>query len=237
MNCPKTISAALFQVQNKATRLVHDSENSFQSYKYVSVDRYYEYIRPLLNDAGIMIIPNEVESGLSPDGKTLKLVFEFHILHKDGDVWEFPIRRTVYIPYNGAQAIGSALSYADKFILRTLFKLSTGEEADVEHEIKQPTVDADAGSTVRGGQDPVVDFDYAGAPYRVFGGGNEINKTFTAIETWGVQMKKNQHIKTDLNTKEVNRVRGDVKDSQDMTENAKAKMLASIDGLGVTYEA
>ena len=50
-------------------------------------------------------------------------------------------------------------------------------------------------------------------------------------------MKKSNHIKSDLNTKEVNRVRRDVKDSQDMTENAKAKMLASIDGLGVTYEA
>jgi hypothetical protein len=79
-----------------------------------------------------------------------------------------------------------------------------------------------------------LDFDYSGAPYRIFDNQNRVRQTFTEIETWGVRMKNDAN-KNDANAKEVNRVRGDVKDSQDMTENAKAKMLTSIDGLGMTY--
>jgi hypothetical protein len=41
MNCPKVISNALHQVQSKVTRLVHDSENQFANYHYVSIDAYY----------------------------------------------------------------------------------------------------------------------------------------------------------------------------------------------------
>ena len=116
MNCPKIIANELHNIQSKAERLVHDSKNNHQKYSFVGIDKYYEYIRPLLNVHGLMIIPNEVESSLSDSGKTLKAIFEFYILHKDGEMWQFPIKRTVYIPFHGAQTCGSALSYADKFL-------------------------------------------------------------------------------------------------------------------------
>ena len=80
-----------------------------------------------------------------------------------------------------------------------------------------------------------IDYDYAGAPYRVFDQQNRESQTFTEIETWGVRMKNDAN-KTEANRKEVNRVRKDIDDSQDMTDNAKAQMLARIDAMGMTDE-
>ena len=55
---PKIIKA-LLEVQGRVRRLGHDSENKYASYNYVSIDQYYEKIRPLLTDAGLSIIPTE----------------------------------------------------------------------------------------------------------------------------------------------------------------------------------
>lgn len=126
--CPKVIANALAEVQSKIKTIGFDSNNEFAKYKYVSIDKYYEVVRPLLVDAGIMIIPDEEDSSVSEDRKLYKTRIRFTILHKDGAYWDFPIRRTVILPYTGAQSCGSALSYAEKFCMRTLFKMTTGEE-------------------------------------------------------------------------------------------------------------
>ena len=47
---------------------------------------------------------------------------------------------------------------------------------------------------------------------------------------------KNDANRTEANKKEVIRVRKDVEDSQDMTPNGKAQMLARIDAMGMTNE-
>tara|TARA_R100000951_G_scaffold116391_1_gene127999 strand:+ start:1492 stop:2199 length:708 start_codon:yes stop_codon:yes gene_type:complete len=170
---------------------------------------------------------------------TTKVVGDFNYLcttlfHIDSKQW---LRSETVI--GGAnskpQDIGSGITYMRRYHIQAMLNLEADFEDDGNVASGRNTTEISSPRRTTPQKD--IDFDYAGAPYRVFGSSNEISKTFTAIETWGVQMKKNQHIKTDLNTKEVNRVRGDVKDSQDMTENAKAKMLASIDSLGVTYEA
>ena len=225
MQCPSTISKALFSIQEKIQKVGHDSENDFNKYSFVSVDRYYDYIRPMLNDAGIMIIPTEIESELSNSGKTLKQVFQFHIVHKDGDVWEFPIQRTVYIPFTGAQACGSALSYADKFIFRTLFKISTGEDGvDIEKkEIENKDPD----------DNPAANFDYSGPPYRVFDAKGNIKKEFTDSRTWrGVVQKMGTPI-SELNVLEVKRIWADIEHDIELTDNAKKNWCAGFVKMGV----
>lgn len=230
MKCPITISNSLFEIQSKVKRLVHDSENNYQSYKYVSVDAYYEFIRPLLNDAGLMIIPNEEDAGLSPDGKTLKVVLAFTMLHKDGDVWEFPIRRTVYLPYTGAQSCGSALSYADKFIMRTLFKIPTGEyEAEADEKTSH---DADSLQKVRGGQDTTIDFDYSGQPYRIFNGNGSVSQTFNEIRAWGMKIKASNDLGNSNNIQEIERIKRDVNDDMQLTEKEKEAFMNSLNSLG-----
>lgn len=126
--CPKVVANALAKVQSSVKTMGFDSNNEFAKYKYVSIDKYYDVVRPLLVDAGLMIIPDEEESSVSEDRKLYKTRIKFTILHESGEYWDFPIRRTVILPFTGAQSCGSALSYAEKFCMRTLFKMTTGEE-------------------------------------------------------------------------------------------------------------
>lgn len=130
--CPKVIANALFDIQSKIGALGYDSTNDFSKYKYVSIDKYYEKMRPLMNDAGIMIVPDELESSLSEDRKLYRAVYQFTIIHKDGAVWNFPIRRSITLPFTGAQSAGSALSYLEKIAMRTIFKINSGERDDAD---------------------------------------------------------------------------------------------------------
>lgn len=130
--CPKVIANALFQIQSQIGTLIYDSSNEFAKYKYVSIDKYYEKMRPLMNEAGIMIIPDELESSLSEDRKLYRAVYQFTILHKDGATWNFPIRRSITLPFTGAQSAGSALSYVEKIAMRTIFKINSGERDDAD---------------------------------------------------------------------------------------------------------
>jgi hypothetical protein len=243
--CPKVIAEAIYKVQSSITKLNNDSNNKYANYRYVSIDAYYEGIRPKLTDAGLMIIPNEVESGLSPDGKTQKTIIEFYLLHKDGEIWNFPLRRTVFLPYTGAQTSGSALSYADKFIMRTLFKIPTGEydpeqdavaPSDPEHEADRKD-DADAIATVKGGQGMTIDFNYSGPPYRVFNKDKSVAASFTDVRTWGLTLKKNlSKLPRDTsiysaNKNEIDRISKDINDDQSISDKAKNSLNSSIDSL------
>lgn len=246
MNCPKVISNALHQVQGKVTRLVHDSENQFANYHYVSIDAYYEAVRPWLTEAGLMLIPNEREAQISPDGKTQKVVFEFWVMHKDGEIWEVPIQRTVYLPYTGAQSSGSALSYAEKFVMRTLFKIPTGEvELESQHPAMggasaPPVQDADAMSSVDGrGQDAEIDYNYSGPPYRIFTANKAVKQTFTDIRPWGTMLKTMVSKATDsdkprllaANEKEIDRVREEVSEDGSLHIKTRNTLIKSIDSI------
>jgi len=252
MNCPKVISNALHQVQSKVTRLVHDSENQFANYHYVSIDAYYEAVRPWLTEAGLMLIPNESEAQISPDGKTQKVVFQFWVMHKDGEIWEVPIQRTVYLPYTGAQSSGSALSYAEKFVMRTLFKIPTGEtEVEAQEPLTTgstlpPAQDADALSPVRGGgQDAAIDYNYTGPPYRIFTASKAVKQTFTDIRPWGTMLKTmvgkaSDHEKARLikaNDAEIDRVREEVAEDGSLHIKTRNTLINSIDSIRPSEEA
>jgi len=131
-DCPKIIANALFEIQSQIGTLGYDSDNGYANYKYVSIDKYYEKMRPLMNEAGIMIIPDELESSITDDRKLYRAVYQFTIIHKDGAVWNFPIRRSITLPFTGAQSAGSALSYVEKIAMRTIFKIDSGEKDDAD---------------------------------------------------------------------------------------------------------
>lgn len=243
-DCPEVVASAMLQVQKAIKSLAHDATNDFNGYGYVSIDGYYEAIRPLLNEAELMIVPNEVETMIGGDGKTQKVVFEFIILHGSGVAWNVPIRRTVYINYSGAQSSGAALSYAEKFILRTLFKIPTGEHdasAEQTEEVEQTathTHDADSTPSPRKGQEPKADFDFSGAPYRIFNNYGQVVKTFTDLGSWcqavGSEYKSNKKLgKAESFCKEIDRVTPEMAKNKDMTAPAKQKafdLFAQIQG-------
>mgnify|MGYP003143382659 FL=1 len=132
-----------------------------------------------------------------------------------------------------AQDIGSAITYMRRYHIQAMLNLEADYEDDgnVASGRNHPEV-ADPPKKV---SLDTIDYDYDGAPYRVFDRQNRVAQTFTEIETWGVRMKNDAN-RTEANKKEVIRVRKDVEHSQDMTPNGKAQMLARIDAMGMTDE-
>jgi len=65
-------------------------------------------------------------------------VYEFSIVDTEGNSTK-ALRRTVSVPFNGAQASGSAQSYALKQFLRSTFLIATGDKVELN--------DADAMAT------------------------------------------------------------------------------------------
>lgn len=229
----KNIANAINKVMLGLDGLTNDSKNNFANYKYVSIDAYYKGTRDLLIENGLIIIPDEIDSALSPDGKTLKVTYAFIIAHSSGEEWDTRIKRSVYIPYTGAQACGSALSYAEKFILRTLFKLPTGEESDIEADLpRKPISDADAGATVTRGQETKeIDYAYSGAPYRFFRN-KALQQSFTEVNSWVVfvsgAVSRNAK-EFEANKKEWERIRRDVEDMSELSEKVRSNVLAKLD--------
>lgn len=190
--CPEAIAKAINQVTKAVQRISKDSQNEHHKYKFAGIDAFYEAVRDHLSDAGLSIICTEDSANLSPDGKTLKMQLSFILVHESGATWLTPIKRTIYTQYGGAQSCGTALSYAEKFVMRGLFKIPTGDADDLElsPDADLPSDDADAQRKPSKGQEPEADFSYAGSPFRVFKSETEIVRQFTELSLWSSTVER-----------------------------------------------
>lgn len=142
---PKLIAEAVAHVMSKVTKLEHTETNTHGNYRYASVDDFYEMVRPLMAEAGLVIIPEELETSMvttqsqSSTRSWLKIKYDF-TLNVGGQEWEYRPKRTAMADATmGSQAFGAAASYAEKFFLRALFKVSTGEpDMDAEAQSQLP---------------------------------------------------------------------------------------------------
>lgn len=127
MKMPAQIAKAITATTLEVEGLVRDQDNSFAKYRFVSHDQIKAKAGKIMAKHGLIIVANEVASAV--DGKALHCEYEFWLYHESG-VEYGPIRRTVQVPANGAQAYGGAASYAQKYFLRDIFQIPTGEGED-----------------------------------------------------------------------------------------------------------
>ena len=59
---PKSVAARVVAVTRNIKKLFRDERNKFAEYNYVSIDSFYEALGPLMADAGIFVIADEVKS-------------------------------------------------------------------------------------------------------------------------------------------------------------------------------
>jgi hypothetical protein len=147
---PPEIAAGIIKVKANVKRLAKDNENRYSHYSYANIDDFLAMVGPLEADAGILIIPDEMseetielekvdrESG----SRWLKIRWGFTLGHSSGALWG-PVYRTVTVPASGAQAYGSALSYALKQFQRGLYDIPTGDNDDPDQQ-KPETLPASA---------------------------------------------------------------------------------------------
>lgn len=137
LKMPKTISEAILSVSEGLNVLVKMKDNSFERYNFASIDDFMAHVRKPCHEHGLSIIQNEntppvLQEMKSKKGTPLMMWFasySFYLVHKEGDMFG-PINRTVMVQANGAQAAGSAQSYAWKQFVRSTFMLPTSDKDD-----------------------------------------------------------------------------------------------------------
>lgn len=141
---PPEIAKAIVAVMATIKPLEKDGDNKFQKYKYVSVDQFYELVGRAMASAGIflMAFENKIEVHDRGNASWLSVVFDLFVYHESGA--EFgPIQRTTQVVASGPQSYASAQSFVEKYFLRALFKIPTGDsEPDAEEKRTLPAAGA-----------------------------------------------------------------------------------------------
>ena len=126
---PETIKA-IIETRTKVGNLGKAAFNPHGRYKYVSIDTYYEKVAAAAAANGLAWVANETKFDLLPDvGKTgiIRATYAVTLMHSSGDYLPNFSTITIVHPIQGAQTVGSAMSYLDKVFMRQLFSVATGE--------------------------------------------------------------------------------------------------------------
>jgi hypothetical protein len=127
---PETIRA-IVSTRDQIGSLGKSAMNPHGRYKYVSIDTYYEKVGSVAAKHGLSWVVREVDFELLPEvGKTgiIQATYSITLMHISGDVVPDFTRITIVHPLQGAQTVGSAMSYLDKVFMRQLFAIATGEK-------------------------------------------------------------------------------------------------------------
>lgn len=127
---PIAIQAKVIKVAREMPELTKNDTNESGGWKFVSIDDYYRTAAKALLKEGVNWTC--VETDFTDHNGLIRWQFEFSLYDVEGNVWENCGRVTVPHEYDGPQAAGKVVSYAEKVFLRQLLKLVTGEpDADV----------------------------------------------------------------------------------------------------------
>lgn len=127
---------AIAETRESIGQLGKSEMNPHGRYKYVSIDAYYEKVATIAARNGLSWVVHEDDFVVIPDvGKTgiIQAKYSITLLHDCGDCIPGFSRLTILHPIQGAQTVGSAVSYLDKVFMRQLFAVATGEkDADAD---------------------------------------------------------------------------------------------------------
>lgn len=126
---PETIKA-IIETRTKVGNLGKAAFNPHGRYKYVSIDTYYEKVAAAAAANGLAWVATERSFELLPDifkAPTVRITYSVTLMHSSGEVIPDFSVVTIVHPVQGAQTVGSAMSYLDKVFMRQLFSVATGE--------------------------------------------------------------------------------------------------------------
>ena len=139
---PVEIIKAIVGVMGKVKKLAKGGNNTFQRYKFTSVDQFYEALGHLMSEHDLCdvaferSISVETRETTNDRGETKKGVwmtaeYDFYLYHGSG-VQFGPISRTITVQASGPQSFAAAQSFSEKYFLRNLFKVPTGDKDEID---------------------------------------------------------------------------------------------------------
>ncbi|WP_449043761.1 ERF family protein [Paracoccus versutus] len=132
------ILTALAKAMGEMKRLAKESRNTEQKYDFASVDDFLAMTGPICAANGLVTLMDEVGvENFEKQGKYgvtfwARYTFAITTYHSSGDALP-TVRRSVEVIRSGAQAAGSAQSYALKQYQRALYQIPTGDKDDPDH--------------------------------------------------------------------------------------------------------
>lgn len=130
MSIPKEIAAAVIKTTRDVGMLIKSQYNPHGKYPFVGIDTFYQHVAAKAAEHGLSWRAREIDFAVVDAGKSMmvKATYAFDVFHESGvDVPDYS-RITMIHPIQGAQTVGSIVSYCDKVWMRQAFKLATGEK-------------------------------------------------------------------------------------------------------------
>lgn len=115
--------AGLMLVQQKCGIIGKDAENPHFKSEYVSLEKLWTVVKPLLKEAGLIVIQTP---GLM-DGT--KLTMETCVIHQESGQFMISAGQ-MPTGKDGPQAVGSAITYARRYFLASCLSVVAGDEDD-----------------------------------------------------------------------------------------------------------
>lgn len=143
-----SIAAAVCAAMGQVQKVTRDGRNKHDGYNFASIDDFLALVNPICAANGLFVHMQEtaredfVRKGKFGDNEWMRQSFDLTLMHVSGQSLP-PVTRTVEVLRNGAQAYGSAQSYALKQFWRALLLIPTGDKDDADYA---PT---DAGTITR----------------------------------------------------------------------------------------
>lgn len=162
MQISQNIARSIVNVSRDVRQLGVDDRNKHGGYDFVSVDKFYAAVGPIMAQHGLATLSDVVSSEIietdSDDKVRLHLFvqYDIYLIHESGDV-HGPIRRDVTVVASGPQSYAAAESFAMKYFLRSTFKIPTGDkdDADLQEKVDLP-VKARPPASAKSGVDSAV---------------------------------------------------------------------------------
>lgn len=132
------IIPAIAKAMGAVKKVGKSDRNAHDGYNFASIDAFLELVNPICAEHGLLVhmeeegIEDFTRKGKFGDNAWMRVRFALTVYHASGQ--SLPtVHRSVEVLRNGAQAYGSAQSYALKQFLRALLLIATGDADDADH--------------------------------------------------------------------------------------------------------
>lgn len=133
-----SIFSAIAKSASEVKVLGKTDRNNFDKYDFVSIDKFLALVNPICSSNGLFPIVSQsnvefYENTSSQGKKSLwaRYFYDITLYHSGGEQLG-PTNVMVSVPMNGAQASGSAQSYALKQFFRATLMIPTGDKDDAD---------------------------------------------------------------------------------------------------------
>ena len=133
----KEIIAALCAAMGEVKKVAREGRNEHDKYNFAGIDDFLKLVNPICSANGLIVHMDEgnredfTRKGKYGESSWMRQSFDLTLMHVSGQTLP-PVTRTVEVLRNGAQAYGSAQSYALKQFWRCILLIPTGDKDDAD---------------------------------------------------------------------------------------------------------